>query len=190
MHRTAPLFFMRKLIHNQNWNYLTNRQIADQFNQTFGHSGHPADDGTSVTIQPNLHIVSELRSLESATLELLENRTASSVYRIRQTGIVYQLCQPNGELFEFDDYNDYLQADAVDELIQEYADKPVKFTVRKTEDGKVIVTHHEPPPFTAEWVGGDIGVTNIQWQEPPPHNIMQLARLMRKLGAFMRSYLR
>lgn len=175
-------------IYHHAWHKLSNEQIVNLFDQTFGNSIRPATSGAGVqvTIAPNLTIVNGLRQLGTATLELLENRTGSTIYRIRETGIVYQLCQPNGDLFEFDDYDDYRSAEPIDSEMTIYYAKRTKFTVEK-KDGKLYISHHEPPLFTAQWVGGMNGVDNIVWHEQP-QSISEVAKLLRKAGAFMNSY--
>ena len=92
----------------------------------------------------------------------------------------------DGDLFQFDDYEQYLQVKPIDEPITIYAPKPLKFT-GEVVDGKLIVKHLEPPMFTAQWVGGIHGVENVKWENGPPSDFMELPRLMRKLGAFIAS---
>lgn len=178
---------MKKEIYHHAWHKLSGEEIITLFDNNFGSSTSEAPDGTSVTIAPNMQIVMELKDLQTATLELLEDREASTVYRIRQTGIVYQLCQPNGQLFEFDDYEQYLQSDVIDEPITIYAPKPLKFTAEKQGD-KLMVKHHEPPMFEAEWIGGAHGVQKVVWANGQPSDFMEIPRLMQKLGAFMNTY--
>lgn len=178
---------MKKEIYHHAWHKLSGEEIITLFDNNFGSSISEAPDGTSVTIAPNMQIVMDLKDLHTATLELLENREASTVYRIRQTGVVYQLCQPNGDLFEYDDYEQYLQADAIDEAITIYAPKPLKFTAEKIGDS-IIVKHHEPPQFEGEWVGGIYGIEKIKWSNGQPSDFMEVPRLMQKLGAFMKNY--
>ena len=84
---------MKKEIYHDSWHKLPNEEIVALFDNNFGSMERDAPDGTNVTIQPNLQIVLDLQDLRKATLELLENREASTIYRIKQTGVVYQLCQ-------------------------------------------------------------------------------------------------
>jgi hypothetical protein len=178
---------MKKEIYHNAWHKLSGEEIITLFDNNFGSSISQAPDGTSVKIAPNMQIVIDLKELGNATLELLENREASTIYRIKQTGIVYQLCQPNGDLLEFDDYEQYLQAEPIDKPITIYAPKPLKFTAEKVGD-KLIVKHHEPPQFEGEWIGGVHGVENVKWPNGQPSDFMEVPRLMQKLGAFMNTY--
>lgn len=178
---------MKKEIYHEAWHKLSGEEIVTLFDNTFGSHISEAPDGTTVTILPDINIVMDIRELGNATLELLENRTSSTVYRIKQTGIVYQIFHPDGQMFEFDDYEQYLQSDVIDEPITIYEPKPLKFTAEKQGD-KLIVKHHEPPQFEAEWVGGVHGVENVKWEHGQPANFMEIARLMQKLGAFIKTY--
>lgn len=176
-----PLLTMTKFIHHHNWNYLTGQQIVDLFDETFG----------DVEIQPNMAIVQQLKAMETATLECLENRTGSTVYRIRQKGVVFQLCQPNGDLFEFDDLEDYQQADPVDELVTAYeSESPVH--VAYEENGRLIIERKHPPRFKAVYLPNNKmqSIEIIKWIDPEPQGMMELPRLMRKAGAFLHSYFR
>lgn len=141
-----------------------------------------------VEIQPNIDIVEQLRAMESATLECLENRSFSTVYRIKQTGVVYQLCQPDGTLFEFDDYEDYQQAEPVDELVTLFATKePVH--IAYNDGNKLIIERKQPPRFKGYATGNNMNAIEImEWVDPMPKNVMDIAKLMRKAGAFLNNY--
>lgn len=169
---------MKKFIHHQNWNYLTGEKIVALFDEQFG----------DVDIQPNIDIVEQLRAMESATLECLEDRTCSTVYRIKQTGVVYQLCQPCGKLFEFDDYESYLDEEPIDELVRLFVTKePVHIAYK--EGGKLIIERKQPPRFKGYATGNNMnGIEVTEWIDPLPTNVMAIAKLMRKAGAFLNSY--
>lgn len=171
---------MKKFIHHQNWHYLTGQQIVDLFNETF----------SDVQIQPNMAIVLQLKAMEAATLECLEDRTASTIYRIRQTGVVYQLCQPNGDLFEYDDYESYQQDEPVDELVTKFEeDSPVHIVYEK--NGKTYIERKQPPRFKAIYTGKEMHeIEIVEWIDKEPVGMMELPRLLRKAGAFLHSYFR
>lgn len=170
---------MKNRIYSHRWDTLEGDEIVALFYLHF----------PEVAIQPNMTIVQDLRRRRTAELLLLENRTASTVYQIRQTGVVYQICQPNGDCFTYDSYQEYLADDPVDELIEAYNHKAPKFTASE-QNGLIIVRHNEPPEFTGTWIGCEVGVTDITWIDQPSTDIMALARLMKSLGAFMNSYFR
>lgn len=177
---------MQVKIHNQNWHYLTGEQIVGLFDKFLGGVNKASDTGVQVTIQPNMNIVMALKELESATLELIENRTGSTVYRIRETGFIYQLFQPNGDMFTYADYEEYQQDDPVDELIALYASKePVHVLHRKK--GNVWVQRIKPPRFKARYVPGNSmsNFTDFEWEDKEPADPLVLARLLRKAGAFI-----
>ncbi len=81
---------MKGVIFRNDWHLLSGPQIEDLFVEHF----------TSVTIEPNKDIVTRLRELEIATREILENRSSSTVYRIRQTDEVVHLDQPSGVTYK------------------------------------------------------------------------------------------
>ncbi|GAA0561421.1 hypothetical protein [Chitinophaga japonensis] len=166
---------MKHIAHSAHWHYLTGEQIVAAFDEAF----------PNVTIQPNLDIVMQLKDMEVGTLELLENRTGSSVYRIRETGVVYQLFQPNGDLFEYDDYDSYLEEDPVDELIEAYASRePAHVLERKGKD--IWVERKKPPRFRARYTPDNPlnHLSDLEWLDGEP-DFMQQARLLRKAAAFL-----
>ena len=99
---------MKGIIFRNDWHQLGEKQIKDLFNEHF----------TGVTIQPGDSIVKRVKMLEVCTLEILEDRSSSTVYRIRQTDEVFQIFKPDGKLLNCttDDY--YLQK-PVDDLVKE-----------------------------------------------------------------------
>ena len=128
--------------------------------------------------------------LEVATIECLENRTFSTVYRIRQTGEVYQITQPNGELFEYDDYESYQLEDPVDNLIESFMAKEPVHIITQIE-GDIYIERLKPPRFRAKYVPGDPlnNLQEIEWiDKEPDFNIY--ANIMRKAGGFVSSYLK
>jgi hypothetical protein len=169
---------MRKIATYQAWHKLPNETIIKLFDETL----------EGITIQPSLHLVSALKAVGFCTLEVLENRTFSTVYRIKQTGVVYQVTEPEGETFEWDDYFDYTQDKPIDQLLAQYEAKPLKFTAEKDQDGHLWIKHHRPPRFKGKWVGGIKGIDEIEWTDTPTFE--GLASLMRKAGAFVNAYFR
>ena len=171
---------MKNHIFSDRWHLLTGEQIVKLFDENF----------PNITIQPNINIVMQLKGLEVATLELLENRTASTVYRIRQTGVVYQLCQPKGDLFEFDDYEDYLNAHPVDKIIDKYILKELVHSVENI-GGQIFIIRHKPPRFRGRYTPENklSVVSEIQWYDGEP-NYLVIANILRKACAFLNRYLK
>jgi hypothetical protein len=166
---------MKKQIFRNDWHMLTGEQIVNLFDQNF----------YDVTIQPNQKIVYKLRSLEVATLELLENRSSSTVYRIRQTDEIYQIFQPNGDTLIFDT-EDYFSSKPIDELLTAYSKKEPVFRGEKQSNGFVLIEHLKEPRFKAFFDGNEF--KNILWIDEQPLDVSLLAKLMRKAGAFLKSY--
>lgn len=169
----------KRQAHSQRWHNLTRKEASELFDSL----------GDDLTILPNEDIYQELRDIQSATLEVVENRTASTVYRIRQTGIIYQLCQPNGDIFIYDDMDDYMAESHIDELVESYIIKPVRFTAQEAS-GKLLIYHHGIPKMTLQISADGSELTpigEIDWSTTQP-DVMHLAKVLRKAGAWYLSY--
>jgi predicted transcriptional regulator len=162
---------MRKIELYHTWNNLSDDQVIAIFNKYL----------SEMTFKPNSRIVYDLRNLEQSTLEVLENRTGSTVYRIRQTGVVYQIIE--GDYYLWDDTSEYLDANPIDELMVSYNTKPITFTALSDEEDHLWLTHHKPPKFTARWEGD---FKEIEWKDEPDFNA--LTELTKKAEAFINHY--
>lgn len=128
-------------IRSARWNELSNDDIVSMFNRYL-------DD---VAIHPNALIVSELRELKAATLEVLEDRTMSTVYRIRETGVVFHVEAENGECWAYDDFDDYLQDDPIDELVNSFVSQPKSYEIIDQTGNVFTVRRNKPPRFKARY---------------------------------------
>jgi hypothetical protein len=168
---------MKEVIFRNDWHQLGEKQIVDLFNEYF----------TGVTIQPGESIIKRLKMQEACTLEILEDRSSSTVYRIRQTDEVFQIFQPNGKLFNYTTEDYYLQK-PTDELVKEYSKKDPIFKIEKVSDLKDIVHHLKSPKFRALFVDGTFD--KVEWIDQPPEDISEIPKLLRKMGAFYTSYVK
>ena len=168
---------MKEVIFRNDWHQLGEKQIVDLFNEHF----------TGVTIQPDESIVKRLKMQEVCTLEILEERSSSTVYRIRQTDEVFQIFQPDGKLFNYTTEDYYLQK-PTDELVKEYSKKDPIFKIEKVSDLKDIVHHLKSPKFRALFVDGTFD--KVEWIDQPPEDISEIPKLLRKMGAFYSSYVK
>jgi len=166
---------MNPTIFKDNWHLLTGEQIMSLFKEQF----------TEVTIEPNFAIVQRLKMLEVATLELMENRSSSTVYRIKQYDEVYQIFQSNGEYFVYDT-EDYYNAETVDKLLKSYIKKEPVFTISDVSKNRMVVERLKPPRFCVTFEGNES--KNVVWIDKEPDNVSTIANLMRKAGAFYNSY--
>ena len=138
-----------------------------------------------VTMLPNQTIINELKKLKIATLELLEDRTFSSVYRIKQTGIVYQIDCEEGRVLVYNDYEDYKNADEFDALIKLFKTKEAVFIIFQN-NGKSFIERKKYPRFTAEITFGNLSdLENIKWIDEII-DPMKMAKAMRKAGEFLK----
>jgi hypothetical protein len=165
------------LIVRNDWHKLTGQQILTLFYENF----------SAVAIQPGIEIVNRLKMLEICTLEILEDRSSSTVYRIRETDEVFQIFQPEGKLFSYTTEDYYLQ-EPIDSLVKEYSKKDPIFKIEKVSDSRDIVQHLKPPKFRALFVDGNFN--KVEWIDRPPEDITKIAKLIRKMGSFYTSYIK
>ena len=168
---------MKGVVFRNDWHLLGLKQIDSLFNELF----------SEVAIQPGIEIVNRLKMLEVCSLEILEDRSRSTVYRIRQTDEVFQIFQPGGDLFRYST-EDYFQKQPSDELVKEYVKKAPVFKIEKVSDHRDVIHHLRPPKFRALFV--DRTFDKVEWIDQPPEDISQIPKLMRKMGAFYASFYR
>jgi hypothetical protein len=168
---------MKGVVFRNDWHLLGLKQIDSLFNELF----------SDVAIQPGIEIVNRLKMLEVCSLEILEDRSRSTVYRIRQTDEVFQIFQPGGDLFRYTT-EDYFQKQPSDELVKEYVKKAPVFKIEKVSDHRDVIHHLRPPKFRALFV--DRTFDKVEWIDQPPEDISQIPKLMRKMGAFYASFYR
>jgi hypothetical protein len=168
---------MKGIIFRNDWHQLGEKQIKDLFNEHF----------TGVTIQPGGSIIKRVKILEVCTLEILEDRSSSTVYRIRQTDEVSQIFAPDGKLLNYTTEDYYLQK-PIDDLVKEYAKKDTIFKIEKVSDIRDIVHHLKTPKFRALFIDGTFD--KVEWIDQPPEDISQIPKLLRKMGAFYSSYVK
>jgi len=168
---------MKGVVFRNDWHLLGLKQIDSLFNELF----------SDVAIQPGIEIVNRLKMLEVCSLEILEDRSRSTVYRIRQTDEVFQIFQPGGDLFRYTT-EDYFQKKPSDELVKEYIKKAPVFKIEKVSEHRDVIHHLRPPKFRALFV--DRTFDKVEWIDQPPEDISQIPKLMRKMGAFYASFYR
>jgi len=168
---------MKGIIFRNDWHQLGEKQIKDLFNEHF----------TGVTIQPGDSIVKRVKMLEVCTLEILEDRSSSTVYRIRQADEVFQIFKTDGKLLNYTTEDYYLQK-PIDDLVKEYSKKDHIFKIEKVSDIRDIVHHLQTPKFRALFIDGTFD--KVEWIDQPPEDISQIPKLLRKMGAFYSSYVK
>ena len=168
---------MKGVIFRNDWHTLGEKQTQDLFNEHF----------SDVSIQPGTEIVKRLKMLEVCTLEILEDRSSSTVYRIRQSDEVFQIFRPDGKILSYTTEDYYLQK-PVDDLVKEYAKKDPIFKIEKVSDIRDIVHHLKTPKFRALFIDGTFD--KVEWIDQPPEDISQIPKLLRKMGAFYSSYVK
>ena len=168
---------MKGVIFRNDWHMLGGKQIIELFDEQF----------RDVAIQPNATIVNRLRLLEVCSLEILEDRSSSTVYRIRQTDEVFHIFQPEGDLFLYTS-EDYYQKEPIDELVKYYIKKAPVFKIEKVSAGRDVIHHLKPPKFSALFIDGTFD--KVEWIDRPPEDVSQISKLMRKMGAFYASFFR
>lgn len=166
---------MKGVIFREDWHLLAGPQIEGLFSEHF----------KDVTIEPNMDIVTRLKDLEIATLEILENRSNSTVYRIRQTDEVFHLDQLSGVMYKLNT-GEYFSQQSLDELLMNYVRKEPVFKGDYAGDGKYIIEHLKEPRFRALFINGSCD--RVDWIDQPDIDASKLEKLMKKMGAFYTSY--
>jgi hypothetical protein len=168
---------MKGVVFRNDWHTLGENKIQNLFNESF----------KNVTILPNTNIVNRLRILKTGSLELMEDRSSSTVYRIRQTDEVFQIFQPGGEFFRYNT-EDYYQVKPIGELVGEYVTKAPVFKIEKVSAHRDVIHHLKPPKFSALFIDGTFD--KVEWHDEPPEDVSEISKLMRKMGAFYASFFR
>jgi hypothetical protein len=168
---------MKGVIFRNDWHLLGLKQIDSLFNELF----------SDVAIQPGIEIINRLKMLEVCTLEILEDRSSSTVYRLRQTDEVFQIYQPDGKLISYSTEDYYLQK-PIDDLVKEYSKKDPIFKIEKVSDFREIVHHLKSPKFRSLFVDGTYD--KMEWIDQCPEDISQIEKIMKKMGAFYTSYVK
>jgi hypothetical protein len=168
---------MKNLIHRDDWHLITDDQLESLFKGNL----------PIVSANPNATIIKRLRLLGVATLELLENRSSSTVYRIRQTDEVYQVFIPSGETHCYDT-DEYQAANHTDQLLESFQSKDPVFVCSTRPNGVVLIEHKKYPRFVS--IFNEQGFKETSWLDEKPDDINQIAKLMRKASAFYASYLK
>lgn len=165
------------IINRSNWEFLTNEEIVELFDIYF----------PNVTIQPNMEVVNELRRLGMATLELYENRSGSSVYRIRQTGEVFQIEMYEGKTFRYDDSEAYRNDEPFDQEVESFEIEDPKYIFTEGPDG-LVVKRTKQPRFTARYIPDKLNnIDIIEWIDPV--RAERLPEIMRTLSDAITRYI-
>src|SRR5664279_4188045 len=122
---------MKGIIFRKDWHQLREKQITGLFNEHF----------PGVTIQPGGNIIKRVKMLEVCTLEILEDRSSSTVYRIRQTDEVFQIFASDGKQQSYTTEDYYLHV-PVDDLVKEYSKKDPIFKIEKVSDIRAVSYTH------------------------------------------------
>lgn len=137
-------------IYQQNWQNFTGPQVAVLFSLHFN----------NVSFAPDSEIMNELRSLQVAAIEIIEDRTLSTVYRIYETATVYQCSKAGCKVFE--DLKAYRQTQPEGELIALYKQKEPVHRFKKLATG-IIIERLKPPQFAALFTTGS--PTKVVWND-------------------------
>jgi hypothetical protein len=143
-------------VYHSRWHELSDQHIENLFKKYLG----------ATTVSP-FALLPKLRKLEVATLELIEDRTQSTVYRIRETGQTYTL-----------------PAMLQDEPKTLYKNKPPVFIIRESENSCQI-ERIKPPRFTANYDLETKELFNITWLDAEPI-LTSLNSTLKKAALFLR----
>jgi hypothetical protein len=168
---------MKGVIFKPNWSQLGDKEIEIHFKEHFGQFSARPDD----------HILARLKTLKTATLEIVEDRSLSSVYRIKQTDEVFQVYK-SGDIMFFNSTEKYYRTNPPDCLKQVFVRKYPVFKAERLAEDKVIVEHLKNPRFRALFINHSCDM--VEWVDPKPVETDLQQKLLNKAGAFFSSYLR
>jgi len=183
--KIATFVKMKKFIHEQHWERLLDRDRKLLYKEVFG----------GMTAMPNQALDLNLVKLKSATLECLENRTESTIYRIRQTGVVYEIKIGTNMYKFFKDYDDYKENTSwgkesgnLDQPIELFSTKEITYTASEN-DNKIIIERKQPPRFIGEYNNKLKTVEIKEWIDHKPKE-EDIYRIIKKGNEFLKGYFR
>ena len=187
---------MKKNIYRFNWNEYSWPQARRLFELDFGTERSPNSDGSFVTVLPDQELFNLLRAQERALLECLENRSSSTVYRIKELATIHQVAE-SGNNRQFKDFEKYLQAPENDQLLIQFHVPAITFSVEPIPEGGYLVKHNKNPRFVTHYYpesGYNTTTSNSpllveEWLDPEPDEEKK-QKLIHKLGIFLRKYLK
>ena len=186
---------MKKIIHRYNWNDYNFMAARKIFEQGFGTAVHPLEDGSSITVLPDQRVFEDLRGQERATLECLENRSSSSVFRIKELATVYHVFDDNRACRVFEDFDQYQESPTLDQLLIQYEVPKITFSVDPQKNGSFLVKRNKAPRFvgyyTPEAINSTTGPSFLveEWIDPEPDENKK-QKLMHKLSIFLQKYIK
>jgi hypothetical protein len=133
---------------------------------------------------PKEEIFEAVSKFQTVTLEVMQNRTQSTVYRLRQTGKVYWQFEKAVGLFE--DYEAFKALEGTDELLAEYPQKPCVYIVEG-----VNIKRLKEPRFEASYSQrrGYWRLHNIKWIDEEPKEITVKSK-MKTAILFLKTYMK
>lgn len=163
-------------IYKNNWDTLSILEINEAF-KSFG----------NITMMPSDIIVKKIMTFGTATLELLENRTESTLFRFRQLDLVYHVFE--NQTREYTSFQQYQNTRIEDELIKSFEKKAVVFKFIENQD-KIIVEYLKYPRFIAEYSTDKEAVIKVtNWIDADPNDASVNHKLLKKAFLFMKNYL-
>ncbi len=178
---------MKKLIHRYDWSIYSFDAVIAIFKEHF----------QNVTALPEITVFNALYLHRRATIELLENRTISSIYRIKELGECYQIYKHGQPCTIYQDYDHYLRHNPIDELLEIFTIKPITFSIDLQSDGSINITRHKEPKFKCTYLPNDqilttsdenVNFVNEQWDDPSIQPDEKL-KVKKKLAIYIKKYI-
>jgi hypothetical protein len=166
---------MTNSIFSANWDQLNNYQIVKLYDQL-----------PEATVPPNADITAALKQLRIANLELLEIRSHSSVYRIKQSDQVFQIFVNTGKTLCFTSHS-YKTHKEQDNLLTRFNAKDPVFSIKEKTPEQTLILHHKEPRFTALFKNHQL--VSINPEDPSSIQPDILEKIQKKLHAFYSSYI-
>jgi hypothetical protein len=164
---------------------------SEKFTRLYGHP---------ITCFPTADLFKQLRILKLATLEVVENRSEATVYRIRQTGVVYLCRVGEDQAMVFTSHKDYLQSPDNSGMLHNFFCKPMAYIIER-RGYQTYIHRLKYPRFSGivdatpvSFVDLDhsdhrylYDIEDITWHDHPPATEAENRSLSKKTTLFLRS---
>ena len=163
---------MDKMIFRNDWHELSPGSIFKLLSDNF----------IVLTAPPSQGVIAALQKQGIATLQVMENRSLSTSYRVWQTDEVF-LCSSLVEYAkEFSSTEEYFSVNHRDALLAQYTRKKPVFVGKRTGLSSCFIKHIKEPQFYCHYDRGRLLSTSFSGATEPE------SKLLIKCDAFYKSY--
>lgn len=159
VHRSMTL-----TVAEHHWDRLSKEALVNLFVSNFR---------DNVNVLPNSAIIAELRMLSRGRLEVLERRHLTTVYRVRDSGRVYQISKmaPEKDFWIFNDYDEYISLPPMDEVENFFRLAPIYSTVFAVGKQTFIKTNNCTARIVEDKEMGRLSVVDFDFVPGVPDDV-------------------